>query len=67
MKGDFIIFKFSDKIVKVILWTFFGLFVLNTVGNIFAKTNFEKLFAILTGLSAFLIWNIIRQKKTTNR
>ena len=67
MKGDFIIFKFSDKLVKVILWTFFGLFVLNTVGNIFAKTNFEKLFAILTGLSAFLIWNIIRQKKTTNR
>ena len=67
MKGDFIIFKFSDKIVKVILWTFFGLFVLNTIGNIFAKTNFEKLFAILTGLSAFLIWNIIRQKKTTNR
>jgi hypothetical protein len=67
MKGDFIIFKFSDKIVKVILSTFFGLFVLNTVGNIFAKTNFEKLFAILTGLSAFLIWNIIRQKKTTNR
>lgn len=67
MKGDFIIFKFSDKKVKVILWTFFGLFVLNTVGNIFAKTNFEKLFAILTGLSAFLIWNIIRQKKTTNR
>jgi hypothetical protein len=67
MKGDFVEFKFSDNIMKIILWTFFGLFVLNTVGNLFAKTNFEKLFAILTGLSAVLIWNILMQKKTINR
>ena len=62
MKGDFVQYKFSEKAIKIILWTFFGLFVLNTVGNFFAKTNFEKLFAILTGLSAMLIWIILRQK-----
>ena len=67
MKGDLVKFKFSDKTVQIILWIFFTLFVLNTVGNIFAKTNFEKLFAILTGLSAILIWHILQQKKTTNR
>jgi hypothetical protein len=67
MKGDFVKFKFSDTIMKIILWTFFGLFVLNTVGNIFAKTNFEKLFALLTAFSATLIWNILMKKKTTNR
>lgn len=66
MKGDLVKFKFSDKTVQIILWIFFTLFVLNTVGNIFAKTNFEKLFAILTGLSAILIWHILQQKKTTN-
>jgi len=67
MKGDFVKFKFSENAVKIILWSFFGLFILNTIGNIFAKTNFEKFFAILTGLSAILILNIIKQTKTTNR
>lgn len=63
MKGNLTKFKFSNKTINIILWIFFGLFVLNTIGNIFAKTNFEKLFAILTGLSAILIWNIIKQEK----
>jgi len=67
MKGAFVQFKFADNTINLILWIFFGLFILNTVGNIFAKTNFEKLFALLTGLSAILIWNIIKHKKTTNR
>jgi phosphatidylserine synthase len=67
MKGDYVKFKFPNKTINIILWIFFGLFILNTVGNIFAKTNFEKLFAILTGLSAILIWQIIKHKKTTNR
>jgi hypothetical protein len=67
MKGEFVQFKFQNNIVNLILWIFFGLFILNTVGNIFAKTNFEKFFALLTGLSAILIWNILKHKKTTNR
>lgn len=67
MKGEFVKFKFQNNTVNIILWVFFGLFIVNTVGNIFAKTNFEKLFAILTGLSAILVWNIIRHKNTTNR
>ena len=66
MKGEFVQFKFHTKKVNRFLWIFFGLFILNTVGNIFAKTNFEKLFALLTGLSAILIWNILKHKKTTN-
>ena len=67
MEGNFIKFKFSSKTIHIILWVFFGLFVLNTIGNIFSKTNFEKFFAVLTGLSAILIWNIKQQEKTTNR
>ena len=67
MEGNFIKFKFSSKTIHIILWVFFGLFVLNTIGNIFAKTNFEKFFAVLTGLFAILIWNIKQRVKTRNR
>ena len=67
MKDNIIKYKFSDKIIKIILWTFFVIFVLNTIGNIFAKTTFEKFFSILTGISAVLIWNIVKKKNTTNR
>jgi len=66
MKIDLVEFKFSTKTIKIILWIFFGLFVLNTVGNIFAKSNFEKFFAILTALFAMLIWNIFKRNKTTS-
>ena len=66
MKGDYVQFKFSKKTINIILWIFFGIFILNTIGNIFAKTNFEKLFAIITALSALLLWNIEKNIKTTN-
>ena len=62
MKGNYVKFKFSDKAVNIILWAFFGIFILNTVGNLFAQTNLERLFAILTGVSAILIWLILKRK-----
>jgi hypothetical protein len=67
MKDNLVKFKLSNKVVNGILWIFFAIFILNTIGNLFAKTFFEKFFAILTGLSAILIWNILKEKKTTNR
>lgn len=68
MKGEFVKFRFSPKIVRIILWLFCILFILNTVGNIFAKTNFEKCFSLLTGSSAILIWMILKQTgSTTNK
>ncbi len=62
MKGNLVKFKFSLKTININLWIFLVLFLLNTVGNIFAKTNFEKFFAIITGLFAVLIWSILKQK-----
>jgi membrane protease YdiL (CAAX protease family) len=59
-KGNFVSAVFSDKALSVILWIFFGLFVLNTIGNIFAKTTFEKWFALVTLINAFLLWRINR-------
>lgn len=41
-------------VVKVLLWVLFLLFLLNTIGNLLAKTNFEKGFAVVTAFLAFL-------------
>ena len=61
MKGNYIAFQFREKTVNIVLWIFLVIFMLNTVGNIFAKTNFEKFFAILTLLFALLIWRILKK------
>lgn len=63
MNSGVVKYKFSPKILNIILWFFFVVFVLNTVGNIFAKTNFEKYFAIFKAVSAILIWYIIKNNK----
>lgn len=44
------------------MWVLFAIFSLNTIGNLIAKTTFEKFFAILTGLLAFLILRIALEK-----
>lgn len=61
MKGDLVTYKFPAKVIDVILWIFFAIFILNTIGNIFAKTFFEKQFAFLTGLFSVLIWMILKR------
>lgn len=53
----------NPKIINGTLWVFLVIFVLNTIGNLFAITNFEKFFAIVTGLQAFLLWKILRSNK----
>ena len=64
MKGSFINYYLKEKTLNIVLWIFLLLFVLNTVGNLFAQTNFEKLFALLTLVLAFLIWRVLRSKAT---
>ena len=63
MKASYIKFRFKKKAINIILWIFFVLFVWNTVGNLFAKTNFEKSFAVLTFIFAILIWKILKTRK----
>jgi membrane protease YdiL (CAAX protease family) len=63
-KGNFVKAVFSEKVVSFILWIFFALFVLNTIGNVLAKTLFEKVFTVVTLLNAGLLWQI---NKTTYR
>lgn len=61
-KGNFIRLIISSGAVRVILWVFFALFVLNTLGNLVAETNFEKGFAVLTGINSVLLGMINRRR-----
>jgi hypothetical protein len=61
-KGELVKPLFSAKALSIILWAFFVLFVLNTIGNIFAQTNMERFFTLLTLLNAVLIWRISTSK-----
>jgi hypothetical protein len=67
MKSNLVKYRFPNKVVNVILWIFFVIFVLNTIGNIFAKTFFEKQFAFLTGAFSILLLIILKKKETTNQ
>jgi membrane protease YdiL (CAAX protease family) len=62
MKGNYLKFQFGRKVVDGILWFFLFLFVLNTVGNLFAKTSFERSFSVLTLTFAALLWTILKAK-----
>lgn len=59
-KGGYIRSYFNQKTISIILWIFFAIFVLNTLGNVFAKTNFEKAFTIVTLANAIFIYLINR-------
>ncbi len=67
IKGNYLRAFISMKIVNITLWVFFILFGLNTIGNIFAKTYFEKLFALLTVVFSILLWIILRKKPRHNK
>ncbi|NJB84239.1 magnesium-transporting ATPase (P-type) [Wenyingzhuangia aestuarii] len=68
VKGKFIREFLSMKIVNISLWIFVIIFGLNTVGNILAKTNFEKFFSLLTLTFTILIWIILHNdKKQTHK
>ena len=62
-KGNFVKPIFSDKTLSIILWVFFVIFLLNTIGNLFAKTTFEKSLTLLTLINAILIWIINKPTK----
>ena len=64
-KGGYIRSFFSPKTISIILWIFFAIFVLNTLGNVFAKTNFEKAFTVVTLANAIFIYLINRPNTRT--
>lgn len=63
IKGHYIREFIPIRIVNIILWIFLVLFGLNTVGNLFANTYFEKSFSLLTLASVVLILIILKKDK----
>lgn len=67
MRGGYVKQFVSQRFTSIVLWIFFVLFALNTVGNLLAATLFEKFFSLLTLLSCVLLWFILRAvKKAVN-
>lgn len=63
IKGEYVKQVLPLKVVNIVLWAFLVLFILNTIGNIVAKTNFEKSFAIITLSFSILIWIVLNKSK----
>lgn len=60
LKLGIFVFKGSDFIVSIGLWSLLGIFVLNTFGNLMAKTKLEKyLFGSLTFMISVLLLCVI--------
>ena len=61
-KGEYIQLPVSQQFISIVLWLFVFLFALNTIGNLFAKTNFEKfVFTPLTFISSLLLFRIVKK------
>lgn len=65
IKGERLPAFIPMKAVNIILWAFLILFGLNTIGNVFAKTLFEKILAIVTLSFSYLILYLLRDEHTT--
>lgn len=63
VKGHYLRPILPAQVVRVILSAFLVLFSLNTVGNLLAKTTFEKLLSLFTLVSAVLLWMVLRRTK----
>lgn len=66
IKGEYILKSAPSRAVNLILWAYLFLFGLNTVGNLFAETLFEKSLSLLTLTFSYLIWTILKKDKKTN-
>ena len=63
IKGEYVKQILPLKMVNIVLWAFLVLFILNTIGNLVAKTDFEKYFAIITLSFSILIWITLKKQK----
>ena len=61
IKGGYLLKLIPTSVVNIILWIFFSLFGLNTIGNIFAETLFEKSFSLLTLIFTYFICTILKK------
>ena len=67
IKANYLKWNVPVKIVNGFIWFIFFLFSLNTIGNLFATTNFEKfVFTPMTFILAVLCLRIVREKEVSS-
>jgi hypothetical protein len=63
VKANYIKNNISKKLVNGIIWIFVMIFIANTIGNLFATTNFELyVFTPLTFILSLLCLRIVLEK-----
>jgi hypothetical protein len=63
LKANYIRNNISERLVNGIIWIFVIVFIVNTIGNLFAKTNFELyVFTPLTFILSLLCLRIVLEK-----
>lgn len=63
MEANYIQKLIPQKAITVILWGLFGLFLANTVANLFSTTLFERIvFTPLTLLFALFVYRILQHR-----
>ena len=63
VRSRFVFLPGLMNIAKAAMWVLFVLFLVNTLGNIFAKTAFEKCFAIVTTILSVCSLRIALEKE----
>ena len=64
IKANYLKWNVPVRFLNGFIWFIFFLFSLNTIGNLFAATNFEKfVFTPITFILAVLCLRIVREKK----
>ena len=63
LRGRYLSLFIPMKVVNILLWVFLFLFGINTLGNIFAETTFEKSLSLLTLIFTYLVWVTLKDAK----
>lgn len=68
IKANYLKWSVPVRFVNGFIWFIFFLFSLNTIGNLFAATNFEKfVFTPMTFILAVLCLRIVKEKQGANK
>ena len=62
VRANYIKLAIKDKPIVIVLYILMIIMILNTVGNLFAVSLFEKSLAIVTAISAFCFFSLIKRQ-----
>lgn len=63
LKAKYIKSKLSKHFLNIPIWILIGLFLLNTIGNLFSQSSIEMMiFTPITVLMDILLYRIVREK-----